>query len=156
MAAGASLSLKSSSSIVVVAVVVLIRGGVDVVVVNTTVFVVVREQRAHKHWPNSPCFIPVNEGLVMVMYSEKNRSPLSSGNCSAFGNGSEQPTVLAISLTYHNSEWLKYGTTSSQPTGTFLRCCWIMSSDTLFSFRDAKDRLCLMARLCLAVPARLR
>jgi len=78
--------------------------GVVIAVVKTTFFVDDLRQRAHKHSPLSPDFTPFNDGITMDMYSEKKRSPLSSGNTSANGNGTQQPTAEAKLLTYHSSE----------------------------------------------------
>ena len=84
---GRLVGVVGSSSICMFVVVVLALVGDGIAVVNTTVFVEVREQRAHRHCPNSPCFMFFNEAIVMVMYSLKKCSPLSSGNISAIGKG---------------------------------------------------------------------
>jgi len=58
--------------------------------------------------------------LHTAMCSEKNRSPVSSQSCSAFGNGiSVMLALRASSFTQCSSEWLKHGTTLS---------CWIKRS----------------------------
>ena len=71
---------------------------------NTTVFVDVRLQRAHMHSPSSPLLAPDNEGMTIDMHSEKNLSPLSSGNTSAHGKGTRQPTSAANWFAKDSSE----------------------------------------------------
>jgi len=92
---GRLVGVVGSLSICMFVVVALTLVGDGVAVVNATVFVEVREQRAHRHCRNPPCF---------VLSSLKKHSPLSSGNISAMGKGGWQPRFVDIVLTCQSSK----------------------------------------------------
>jgi len=153
--------------VIAVGVIVVVVAGVVVGCVGATgrvssllgmldiVVVLVLVQELHKQFPCSPHFVWASEGTISVRCSEKKRSPLSGASISAWGNGYEHPSDLAMLLMHHNSLWLKNGTTFSHAAGIFRRLiCFSGGFST--SFVDTRALTCRIVRLHLAVPARFR